>query len=179
VLVAIGGLWGTGKSLLARALAPRVDPVPGAVLLRTDVERKAMFGQPETARLPEGANAPEITRRLYAKLTEKAVRIIAAGHSVIVDAVFAQPRERSALAAAARAAGADLRGFFLSAPAAARIARVGGRTDDASDADATVAREQESYALGTIDWTMVDASGTPDETLARAEAALRGQRTPV
>jgi Ser/Thr protein kinase RdoA (MazF antagonist) len=42
-LVAIGGLSGTGKSVLARALAPYVTPSPGAVLLRSDVERKAMF----------------------------------------------------------------------------------------------------------------------------------------
>src|SRR6478736_5245289 len=39
-LVAIGGLSGTGKSLLARALAPAIPPLPGAVVLRSDVERK-------------------------------------------------------------------------------------------------------------------------------------------
>ena len=42
-LIAIGGLSGTGKSLLARALAPDFLPLPGAVVLRSDVERKALF----------------------------------------------------------------------------------------------------------------------------------------
>ncbi len=34
-----------------------------------------------------------------------------------------------------------------------------------------VARRQESYDLGALDWTRVDASGTPEETLASARAA--------
>src|SRR5262249_48674743 len=47
-LVAIGGLSGTGKSALARALARFVAPMPGAVVLRSDVERKRMLGVDET-----------------------------------------------------------------------------------------------------------------------------------
>ena len=56
-----------------------------------------------------------------------------------------------------------------------RVARVASRAADASDADAAVARVQEEYDLGNFDdaWTMVDASGTPEETLARTKAALR------
>jgi hypothetical protein len=56
---------------------------------------------------------------------------------------------------------------------ATRLRRVGGRTHDASDADAAVAQAQQHYDLGTLDWTPVDASGTPETTLARAKAALR------
>lgn len=177
MLVAIGGLSGTGKSQLARALAPRLGAAPGAVWLRSDVERKALFDREETASLPAEAYAPAVTRRVYETLGEKAGRVAGAGHAAIVDAVFARPDERAAIAAAAHGAGSGCRGLFLTAPLEVRVARVGERAGDASDADAAIARQQESYALGAIDWTRVDASGTPEQTLERAEAALRGERT--
>jgi uncharacterized protein len=171
-LVAIGGLSGTGKSQLARALAPHIAPMPGAVIVRSDVERKALFGVGETERLPPRAYAPEVTARVYAVLAEKARRIVGAGHSVIVDAVFARPAERAALADATRCAGIRLHGLFLTAPAEIRLARVGSRVHDASDADREVAEMQEAYDLGPLDWAPIDASGTVAETAARARAML-------
>src|SRR5690242_7621846 len=65
-LVAIGGLSGTGKSLLARALAPAITPLPGAVVLRSDIERKTLFGAAETARLPKAAYTADATAKVYA-----------------------------------------------------------------------------------------------------------------
>ncbi len=169
-LLAVGGLSGTGKSLLARALAVQILPEPGAVVLRSDAERKALFSIAETDRLPEPAYARDVTARVYAALADKARRVIAAGHSAIVDAVFAQAGERAAIAQAARPS--EFRGLFLTADLATRLARVGGRTGDASDADAAVARQQEQYDLGAMQWTRVDASGSPDETLRRTKAAI-------
>jgi aminoglycoside phosphotransferase family enzyme/predicted kinase len=169
-LVAVGGLSGTGKSVLARALAPELPPAPGAVVLRSDIERKAHFGVGEAERLPMDAYASAVTAAIYASLADKARRVIAAGHSAIVDAVFARPNERAAVAAVAK--DIPFTGLFLTADLATRVARVGARKADASDADAAVARAQEDYDLGGLDWTRVDASGTPQETLARATAAL-------
>src|SRR5260370_39787804 len=54
-LIAIGGRSGTGKSRLARDLAPQVRPQPGAVLLRAEVLRKQLFLVRETDRQPENA----------------------------------------------------------------------------------------------------------------------------
>jgi len=171
--MAIGGLSGAGKSVLARALAPGLSPAPGAIVLRSDVERKALFGAAETGRLPAQAYTAEVTAKTYAALAEKARCITAAGHSAIVDAVFAEPGERAAIADIAKAGRVPFYGLFLAATLATRLARVGARTADASDADAAVAKRQESYALGPLDWIAIDASGTPAQTLARAEAALR------
>ena len=169
-LLAVGGLSGTGKSLLARALAPETPPAPGAVVLRSDVERKALFGLRETERLPQAAYAREVTERVYAAIADKARRIVAAGHSAIADAVFADPTERAAIA---RAAGdAACHGLFLTADLSVRLARVGARARDASDADTVVAARQEQYDLGALDWATVDASGTPADTLRRAQAVL-------
>ena len=169
-LLAIGGLSGTGKSVLARDLAPEVSPAPGAVLLRSDVERKMLFGATETERLPAEAYGIDANAKVYASLAAKAQRIIAAGHSAIVDAVFAREGERIAIAASA--ATAVFHGLFLETDLATRRARIGGRRNDASDADANVAQQQEAYDLGPMDWTRIDASGTPEDTLVRVRVAL-------
>jgi uncharacterized protein len=176
--IAIGGLSGTGKTRLARALAAHIAPMPGAVVVRSDVERKTLFSVGETEKLPAAAYAPDVTARVYGSIADKARRIVAAGHSAIVDAVFATAQERDALAAAARAAKVPLRGLFLTADMATRIARVGGRTKDASDADAAVAEAQENFELGALTWPKIDASGTLVETLGRARAALSADPRP-
>ncbi|MGO9772694.1 MAG: phosphotransferase, partial [Roseiarcus sp.] len=71
-LVAIGGLSGTGKSALAAALAPEIGRAPGAILLRSDVERKHLFAVEETMRLPDEAYGEEANRETYARLARKA-----------------------------------------------------------------------------------------------------------
>jgi aminoglycoside phosphotransferase family enzyme/predicted kinase len=172
MLVAIGGLSGTGKSALAGALAPSLAPAPGAVVLRTDVERKALFGKAETETLPREAYEAAITARVYESVVQKARRVIAAGHSAIVDAVFAKPQERVAVERAAASLDVPFRGLFLQTALAKRIDRIGSRDRGASDADATVAQAQENYDLGDLTWPCIDASGTPKETLARANEAV-------
>lgn len=168
-LIAIGGLSGTGKSLLARDLAPLIAPAPGAVWLRSDVERKALFGAGETEKLPARAYTADVTARVYAALAAKAKRVIDAGHSALVDAVFADPAERSAIEQAVPAA---FHGLFLTAALTARLARVAARNDDASDADAEIARRQEHYDLGAMQWNRLDASDAPGDTLRRARETL-------
>jgi uncharacterized protein len=170
--IVVGGLSGTGKSKLARMLAPEVNPMPGAVIVRSDIERKLLFDVGETENLPADAYTDGVTARVYATLADNARRIVAAGHSVIVDAVFARQEERAAIAETAKTANLPLRGLFLTADLETRLGRVGARMRDASDADPGVAQTQEHYDLGSLDWTPVDASGTPEATLARAKAAL-------
>jgi aminoglycoside phosphotransferase family enzyme/predicted kinase len=172
-LIAIGGLSGTGKSVLARGLAAHIPPLPGALVLRSDVERKAMFNVAETDKLPAEAYTADVTARIYTTLAHKAHRVIAAGHSTIVDAVFAEPRERAMISDMARSDRLDFQGLFLTADLATRTRRVGSRINDASDAGAEIARRQEDYDLGALDWNTVDASGSPEETLARVRTKLK------
>lgn len=176
LLVAVGGLSGTGKSLLARALAPEILPAPGAVVVRSDVERKRLMGVDEHAKLPPDAYTPAVNLRVYASIIDKARRAVAAGHSAIVDAVFAAPSERTAVEQSAKALGVPFVGLFLTADLATRRGRVETRRHDASDADAAVVERQEQYDLSGLAWTAVDASGTPEQTLERARLALKPDR---
>ena len=93
----------------------------------------------------------KVTQRVYAALADKARRVLAAGHSAIADAVFA---ERRRARRPSRKPPATPPSTACSSPpiSPTRLARVGGRAHDASDADAAVARAQEQYDLGALDW---------------------------
>ncbi len=172
-LVAVGGLSGVGKSALAGALAPEIGRAPGALWLRSDLERKAMFGIEETVRLPASAYASDVTRDVYERLIAKAQVALRAGQGVLLDATFATAAERLAAAAAAAEVGVAFAGLFLDAPLATRLERIGSRRADASDADADVARRQRAEPLGEKGWAAVAASGSLSDTTLLARARLR------
>jgi predicted kinase len=170
VLVAIGGLSGSGKTTLATRLAPAIGRAPGAVHLRSDIERKRMLGAGEMERLPEAAYDRATTDRVFAALRTMAETALRAGHSVIVDAVHRTAEERALLRAVADRTGAGFAGIWLDAPVDVLVDRVTGRTDDASDATADLVRAQALDPLGEIEWTRLDAS-VPLEALAAAATA--------
>jgi uncharacterized protein len=171
-LVAVGGLSGVGKSALAAALAPEICRAPGALCLRSDVERKALFEVEETDRLPASAYADEVTREVYQRIIDKARIALQAGQGVLLDATFAAAPERSAATALAAEVGIGFAGLFLDASLAARLERIGLRSADASDADVDVARRQSADPLGEEGWTAVSASGSLSETTILARARL-------
>ena len=172
-LVAVGGLSGAGKSALAGRLAPRIGRSPGALWLRSDVERKAMFGVDETDRLADAGYSPDVTREVYRRIDEKARRALRAGHSVILDATFASADERAAAERIGFETGVAFDGLFLEAPLDIRLARLAGRQADASDADATVARGQRADALAERRWSPIDDSQDLERTAAAAAKRLR------
>jgi uncharacterized protein len=174
-LVVVGGLSGSGKSTLAGALAPRLGRAPGARWLRSDVMRKRMAGIAPEDRLPASAYTAEHGRAVYAALAREARAALAAGQSVIVDAVFAAPEERAAIEAAARDQGAPFTGVWLEAPSGILHQRVGARTGDPSDADVRVVERQQAYVVGELgSWHIIEASGTPAE-IAREATRLVDQ----
>ena len=171
-LLAVGGLSGTGKSTLARGLAPRVGRQPGAVVLRSDVIRKHLMGCPIDQPLPDEAYGPEATAAVYDAMRGHAAAALAEGVSVIADAVFARAEERAAIEAEARKAAASFAGLWLEAPAPLLEQRLAARRDDASDAGAVVLRRQLDYDVGRIAWARVPAGGLADRVRTVAESLL-------
>ncbi|OYQ32937.1 hypothetical protein CHU95_17850 [Niveispirillum lacus] len=171
-LVAIGGLSGTGKTTLARALAPTLGPAPGAVILRSDMLRKWLAGVDANTALPESFYGPDHTGRTYAELAGRAGLVLDGHHGVICDAVYARPDQRQAVEAVAQAAGVAFTGLWLVADQAVTLARVARRRGDASDATTAVVRRQAAYDLGDMRWEVIPASGDADETTAIARRQI-------
>jgi hypothetical protein len=171
-LVAVGGFSGSGKSTLALNFAPSVGAAPGAVVLRSDETRKRLCGVPLLQRLgPEGYTA-SVSESVYKQLAEHAGLALRAGHSVIVDAVYAQAADRCVIEQVADAASVPFLGLWLEAPESVLIKRTDERRDDASDADAMVVRMQRSQETGEIGWIRLDASVSRASLLSSATNCL-------
>ena len=157
-LIAIAGLSGSGKSAISRAIAPHIGAFPGAVHVRSDVERKRLFGVAQNHRLPESAYGPEVSDQVYAMCRKRARMALEGGHAVIVDAVHARAEERNALAALAAEQGVPFTGLWLEAPREVMRERLVTRTGDVSDATPSVVDDQLGYDLGPQSFEIIDAS---------------------
>lgn len=171
-LVCIGGLSGTGKTTVAAALAPEIGAVPGAIHIRSDVERKLKAGVAESEKLPEREYAPARAAEVYEAMLQRARKALAAGHSVILDAVFARESERRAAEALARETAADFTGLWLEAGLDTMKSRVTERRGDASDATAAVVEMQSRYELGELTWPRIDSSGLIEAVVSRVRENL-------
>ncbi|MCU0887010.1 MAG: AAA family ATPase [Rubritepida sp.] len=172
-LIAIGGLQGTGKSRLARRLAPELGAAPGALILRSDEIRKRRAGVMPEARLPGAAYTPEASAGVFAELATLAAAALAGGQAVIADAVFLRAEERAAIAAA----GEPFTGLWLEAPLEVLRARVAARRGDASDATPAVVEAAAARDPGCITWHRLDAS-TDAEAGARKVLDLPAPPSP-
>ena len=173
-LVVVGGLSGTGKTTLAASLAPWLGSAPGAVHLRSDLERKALAGVGEFERLPANAYMPELRHRVYGSLHQKAASALRAQHSVIIDAVYDNESDRRDIAALADSLQTHLLGLWLQADAATLVARVAARQNDGSDATPEVVQRQLATDVGppSARWITLDAGTSATETLQAAMSVI-------
>ena len=142
-LIITHGLPGCGKSTFAQIALERL----GAIRVRSDVERKRLFGLDALANSRSqtggGIYSEEATRRTYERLHELARGLLAAGFPVIVDAAFLRHAERESFRMLAREMGAPFVIASLQADEAVlaeRLAQRLSRADDASEANASVLR---------------------------------------
>jgi uncharacterized protein len=173
IALAIGGLPGSGKSTVARALAPELGNAPGALVLRSDEIRKRQHGDAPEQRLPQSAYSDTASQAVFAKLAELVRQTAAGGHAVIADATFIDPRDRALVQSAAATSGAVFVGLWLEAPLPVLEQRISSRLGDASDATPAVLRAAARNNPQANHWTPVDVSGSPDSALALARQALQ------
>jgi uncharacterized protein len=171
-MVALGGLSGTGKSSLAAALGSSIGQAPGAVHLRSDIERKRLFGVNEFDRLPREAYLPQTSPPIYQRLRDLSSIALASGQSTILDAVDLRPEERVAAGQVAIQNNAHFTGLWLEAPLELLKERVARRTRDASDATVEVLTAQAKHEPGATDWQRLDASRSAETMAADALAAI-------
>lgn len=174
VTIAIGGFSGSGKSTIAIELAHMVCNAPGALLIRSDSERKSEFQVPEKTNLGKSHYTAANTQRVYSRLFEKATAAITAKYPVIVDATFMRQEQRIEIEKIAKEGGSEFHGFWLMAPVSTLRNRIEKRQSDASDADVSVLEKQLVLNKGYMDWCAIDTSSTVQSSvkniLERAEA---------
>jgi uncharacterized protein len=136
------------------------------------VIRKRLFGVVPETRLPANAYTAQVSGQVYEALRLQASAALAAGYSVIIDAVAMNPEERQSFAAVAEAAGVPFLGLWLEAPTAMMETRLRARLHDASDASSAVLAQQLAHDPGPMDWVRIDAGSGLDDTLSAARRAL-------
>ncbi|MGZ3593535.1 MAG: bifunctional aminoglycoside phosphotransferase/ATP-binding protein [Syntrophales bacterium] len=109
-LIIMAGLTGTGKSVRANSIAPRI----GAEVIRTDILRKEMLHMQPSERHTEafgtGIYRDEVTRKTYDRAIELASEKLTEGKSVIIDASYKSSADRQEALATAERLKAD---FFI------------------------------------------------------------------
>ncbi len=143
------GVSGSGKSHWTQKLLERF---PGAIRIRSDVERKRLFGlgplEDSGSSLGQGLYTPAVSAQTYERLLELAEGLLAAGHSVLVDATFMKRDHRQPFRDLAAQRGAPFILLNCTADPATLRERVAARRergDDAAEADVEVLERQLGY----------------------------------
>jgi len=98
-----------------------------------------------------------VSAQVYTQTIARAARIVATGHTAIVDAVFARSEDRTAVERAAQGAGVPFAGLWLEARPEVLVRRVEQRQADVSDADVAIVRRQAADDVGPIGWSRINA----------------------
>ena len=150
-LIIMQGVSGSGKTVFSQQLVES----SAAIRIRSDVERKRLFGVSESSRL-EGSElaslySDDASRQTYDRLASLASTVIKAGFPVAIDATFRGPEQRERFRQLAISLGIPYRIVACTAPEEELLARVATRQSagqDASDAGAQVLQRQLQMETG-------------------------------
>ena len=145
-LIITHGYSGSGKSTLSGQLAEKI----GAIQIRSDIERKRLFGyraqEPTGSGLGGGLYTEEANLKTYQHLADCAKAVIAAGFSAIVDAAFLKTQQRDLFLQLAESCGIPFIIVAFQASDAELCRRIRHRQQDASEATLDVLQHQYASA---------------------------------
>ena len=185
-VVAVGGLAGTGKTSIARAIAAEL----GWRVIAADAVRQSLFGAAkQPASYGEGVYTDEANLLTYRKMIDEGSVVLREGSGVILDATFRSATERDAARIMAKEAGAEWRLIecrLAPEQVRARLVKRATRKEGLSDASWTIyLRQQAAYeplcsekdseclVLDT-GARLLDAARTASDWLRRRDAATTG-----
>lgn len=179
-VIAVGGLSGTGKTSVARAIAGEL----GLRVISADAVRQSLFGvAKQAASYGEGAYTAEANRQTYQKMLEEAQTQLGSDGGVVLDATFRHAEDRAVAQAMAQAAGAQWRLIECTLPpelVQARLAERASRGDGCSDATWETYLRQREESASICEQTKnacltLDTSGRINNSSRRATNWLRQQ----
>lgn len=174
VLIACGGLSGSGKSRVARDLGGMLSPAPGAVILRDDVVKKQIVGLLPHQPLDDQYNTPAFEEVVYDVLRQEARTALGTGSCVIIDALFYNPTERQAVENLAKELNLPFVGFWMDAPLAVRAERVEKRLRNPSDVHSSEELQKQLHLeTGRISWHKIMTDGAREKTTEQALRILK------
>lgn len=172
-LIVMHGLSGSGKTWVSSKL---VSALP-AIRIRSDIERKRMFGLDETSDsgsgVAKGIYSEAANNELYRLMHSLGATILRAGHDVILDAAYLRSSERKRAREIAAECSAEFVIIHALAPVNVlrdRIQKRAGSVAEASEADLAVLEYQLENAealsraeqRAVVRWDTDENIGIPD-----------------
>lgn len=174
ILIACGGLSGSGKSRVARELGGLLDPAPGAVILRDDVVKKQIIGLAPHETFCKAYDTQAFESVVYDVLRQQAKTALSVGSCVIVDALFYNEAERRAVETLAEELRVPFVGLWMDAPFIVRAERVEKRLRNPSDVkNSSELRQQLQLETGEITWYKIMTDVPREKTIQKALRILK------
>lgn len=146
VLFITHGYSGSGKSTIASQLAEKI----GAFQIRSDIERKRLFGYQALMQtgsdIDDGLYTQEASLQTYQHLKELAKTVLEAGFPAIIDAAFLKSEQRNLFQQLADDCGVSFHIITFQASDQELCRRIRQRQNDASEATVSVLRHQQQSA---------------------------------
>ena len=174
IVIACGGLAGSGKSRIAREIGGLINPGPGAIILRDVVIKKQITGLAPHQGFNKTVDSPVFERITYDVLCQQIKSALSAGASVVLDATFCTPEQREIVQRTAKQMKAPFIGLWMDAPLEVRKTRVWERNHTPKNP-----RKENELACqldvntGPMDWHIIDTDMPKEKTMEQVIDVLK------